>query len=103
MHSTDPIVLRVLRWVFGAFYLFSGIHMALVLLGALPMPPFKLSPASAEFQMALAKTGFVIPILAAVYIVSGASLLFYRTAPLGISTRRATTAWKRPCRGVGSW
>ena len=75
---------RVVRWLFGAFYLISGAQFALVLAGVLPKPDFVVSDASAAFQNALAATGFVIPLLFLTYIVSGALLLRERTAPLGI-------------------
>jgi len=80
----DPIAWRLLRCLYAAFYLLTGLQMALVLAGVLPPPDFQLSPESGAFQGALAKTGFVLPILAATFISSGVSLLFYRTAPLGI-------------------
>jgi len=78
------IVWRVFRWLFGAFYLLSGLHWGSVLLGLGPVPDFKLSEANAAFQGALTVTGFINPLLALTFIVSGACLLWVRTAPLGI-------------------
>ena len=75
---------RAVRWLFGAFYLISGVHFSLVFAGILPKPGFGLSSASAAFQDALAATGFVVPLLFLTYIVSGALMLRERTAPLGI-------------------
>jgi hypothetical protein len=78
------IVWRLFRWLFGAFYLLSGLHWGSVLLGLAPVPDFKLSEANAAFQGALTATGFINPLLALTFIVSGACLLWARTAPLGI-------------------
>ncbi len=80
----QKILWRVFRWVYGAFYLISGLHWGSVLLGLAPVPDFKLSAASAAFQGALTATGFINPLLALTYITSGACLLWARTAPLGI-------------------
>ena len=79
----DPIYWRVLRWLYGGFYLLSGMHMLCALFGLVPQPDFKLPPASAAFQKALHDTGFVMQVVAISYIASGGCLLFQRTAPLG--------------------
>lgn len=48
------------------------------------MPNFQISPQNAAFQEALKSTGFIVPIMALAYVVSGGLMLFRRTAPLGI-------------------
>ena len=80
----QSIVWRIVRYVFAAYYLYVGIYLALSLLGVIPPLHLKLSSASASFQAALAKTGFVDPALAAIYIASAIALCFERTAPLGV-------------------
>lgn len=80
----DSIPWRVLRYLFAAYYLFIGVYVALSLVGVVaPMHP-KVSDASAAFQGALHKTGFMFPLLAFTYIASACALCFYRTAPLGL-------------------
>ena len=59
--------------------------MVSVILGIFPKPEFEIAAASKNFQQALFETGFVIPLLALNYIVSGAALMFRRTAPLGVA------------------
>ncbi|UHQ19874.1 hypothetical protein LVB87_01525 [Lysobacter sp. KIS68-7] len=80
----DPVAWRLIRWLYAAFYIVTGMQMALVLLGLLPPPQLKLSPEDSAFQAALAQTGFIVPALAATYVVAGIAMLFHRTAPLGI-------------------
>ncbi len=80
----DPIGWRLIRWLYAAFYLVSGVRIALAALGLAPPPDIQSSPESSAFQLALAKTGFVMPLLSVTCIAAGACLLFYRTAPLGI-------------------
>ena len=80
----DPIVWRVIRYLFAAYYLYVGIYVALWLVGVVPPMHLKMSAASAAFQGALAKTGFVLPALAGTYTASAITLCFYRTAPLGV-------------------
>ncbi|MBS0326573.1 MAG: hypothetical protein JSS46_08520 [Proteobacteria bacterium] len=81
---TDPIPWRVLRYLYGAYYLLVGAYVALSLVGLLPLPHPKVSNASAAFQDALVKTGFMFPLLAFTYVVSACALFFHRTAPLGL-------------------
>jgi hypothetical protein len=80
----DPIGWRLVRWIYGAFYAASGVYMGLSLLGVVPTPDIKCSVESCAFQQSLDKTGFIMPAVSASYVISGVSLLFYRTAPLGI-------------------
>jgi len=80
----DSIPWRVLRCLYAAYYIFVGVYLALSLFGVLPPLNPKLGSASAAFQNALARTGFIFPLLAVTYIASGSALSFYRTAPLGL-------------------
>lgn len=81
---TDSIPWRSLRYLYAAYYLLVGIYLALSLAGVIPPPHPKISSASAAFQGALAKTGFMFPLLAFTYIVSACALCAHRTAPLGL-------------------
>lgn len=80
----DSIPWRVLRYLYAAYYLFVGVYLALSLTGAIPAPHPKISGASAAFQDALGKTGFMFPLLAFTYITSACALCFHRTSPLGL-------------------
>ncbi len=59
---------KILRWLFGGYYLGVGILFGLTMLGVLRPPKLAISPGSAAFQQALAATGFVMPVLVATYI-----------------------------------
>jgi hypothetical protein len=79
------MIWKILRWLFGGYYLLVGVLFGLTLVGVLPPHKLAISPRSAAFQQALVATGFVMPILIATYIAGGAALLFVRTAPLGLA------------------
>lgn len=81
---SDPIPWRILRYLYAAYYLFVGVYLALSLAGSIAPPHPKVSDASAAFQGALGKTGFMFPLLAFTYIASACALCFHRTAPLGL-------------------
>ena len=78
------MIISILRWLFAAFYLLVGLQTTLALLGIIPIPDFDLSPRNAAFQAALEETGFIVPIMALVFMTSGVLMFFRRTAPLGI-------------------
>ena len=80
----ESIAWRGLRYLYAAYYLYFGIRLTLALIGVLSLPRPKISTASAAFQDALARTGFVLPALAFTYISSACAMLFHRTAPLGV-------------------
>lgn len=80
----DSIPWRILRYLYAAYYLFVGVYLALSLVGVIAPPHPKVSEASAAFQGALVKTGFMFPLLALTYIASACALCLYRTAPLGL-------------------
>ncbi|MBS0225944.1 MAG: hypothetical protein JSS25_06365 [Proteobacteria bacterium] len=81
---SDKIPWRVLRYLYAVYYLLIGVYVALSLVGVIAPPHPKVSEASAAFQGALAKTGFMFPLLALTYIVSACALFFHRTAPFGL-------------------
>ena len=80
----DSIPWRVLRYLYAAYYLFVGVYLALSLVGVIAPLHLRVSGASAAFQDALGKTGFMFPLLAFTYIASACALCFFRTAPLGL-------------------
>lgn len=81
---SDSIPWRILRYLFAAYYLLVGVYLALALVGIIPPPHPKVGGASAAFQAALGKTGFMFPLLAFTYVASACALLFRRTAALGL-------------------
>lgn len=81
---TEPIGWRAVRWLYAAFYIASGVRIAATVLGIAPPPDIASSPESAAFQQALARTGFIMPLLSVTCIAAGIALLFHRSAPLGI-------------------
>jgi len=82
----DPIVWRLIRWVYGAYFIFLGGSSLLELFGILPETHWDkyMSAASITFLAAMEDTGFLVPLLVLNWIASGLALMFYRTAPLGI-------------------
>ena len=81
---SDSIPWRILRYLFAAYYLLVGVYLTLSLMGVVSPPHPKVSDASAAFQAALGKTGFMFPLLAFTYVASACALIFQRTAPLGL-------------------
>ena len=79
------MIWKILRRLFGGYYLLVGVLFGLTLVGVLPPHRLAISPRSAAFQQALVATGFVMPILIGTYIAGGAALFFVRTAPLGLA------------------
>jgi hypothetical protein len=77
-------VITGMRWFYALFYITMGVLTFLFLAGLISMPNFEISPQNAVFQEALKSTGFIVPIMALTYVVSGGLMLFRRTAPLGI-------------------
>ena len=83
MIPRDPIGWRLLRWIYGGFYLAVGLQAGLVFLGAIPPVEYP-NRNSAEFMVAMRETGFMVPLMIFGFISSGACLLFQRTTPLGV-------------------
>ena len=78
------IALKLVRYLFAAFYVLIGIQTALALLGVIPAPEFEMSPRNAAFQAALGETGFIVPLMALCFTAGGVLMFFDRTTPLGI-------------------
>ncbi len=78
------IALKLVRFLFAAFYVLIGIQTALALLGIIPAPEFEMSPRNAAFQAALGETGFIVPLMALCFTAGGVLMFFDRTTPLGI-------------------
>lgn len=75
--STTTVVLRsLLGLVFAVFGLNGFLHF-------LPMPPQP--PAAGEFFGAMAKTGYLLPLLFLTQVVGGALLLAGMMVPLGLT------------------
>lgn len=75
---------RLLRWIFGGFYLAIGLQSFLVVLGLIPRPDFDMQQGSAAFMTALRETGFIVPLMVIGFVASGVALLYQRTVPLGL-------------------
>jgi hypothetical protein len=82
----DPIAWRLIRWLYGAYFVCLGAASALEIIGVLPEPHWEqyMSEASAAFLAALEATGFVMPLIIFTWVASGLALMSYRTAPLGV-------------------
>jgi hypothetical protein len=82
----EPIVWRLIRWLYGAYFVFLGVSSGLEMIGVLPEPHWDqyMSAASGAFLAALEKTGFVVPLLIVTWVASGLAFMSYRTAPLGV-------------------
>lgn len=78
------IVWRVARTIYALFFLAIGISILLSVTIGLVSPPIQPTPQAADFMRALADAQFIDPLLALSFIIGGGSLLFERTAPLGI-------------------
>lgn len=83
----DPIVWRLIRWVYGGYFIVLGVASALQMVGVLPEPHWEqyMSAANAEFEAAIEKTGYLMQLIVAVWIASGIAFMFYRTAPLAVA------------------
>ena len=71
------------RWIFGLFYLATGVWVAIAT-ATRQGGPKQPTPRAAAFTDALTATGFMDPLLAVAYLLGGAALLSRRTAPAGI-------------------
>lgn len=78
------IALKLIRYLFAAFYVLIGVQTALALLGIIPVPQFEMSPQNAAFQAALGETGFIVPMMALCFTAGGVLMFFNRSTPLGI-------------------
>ena len=78
------IALKLVRYLFAAFYVLIGVQTALALMGIIPIPEFEMSPQNAAFQAALSETGFIVPLMALCFTAGGVLMFFDRTTPLGM-------------------
>lgn len=74
---------RLLRVIYGAFFLAVGIS-ALASVFGYGNPPEQPTKPATEFMQALSNARFVDPLLALSFMGGGGLLLFNRTAPLGL-------------------
>ncbi len=81
----DPIGWRVLRWLYGAYFMFEGVWSGLQIAGVMPEANWSMSRASAAFMTAMDNTVYFFPLLALTFFASGLALMFHRTAPLGVA------------------
>jgi len=83
MPSRSPVAWDVLRWIM-ALWFFSGGFVVLghTFLGHPRFPP--VPPAAQSLLDAFQESGFLYPLLAAVYLIGGGALFMRRTAPLGL-------------------
>ena len=77
-------VLKIVRWIYAAFFFLIGAQALLASAGILPASEFPGSPETKAFTNAIFATGFIGPIMSVTYVASGILMLFNRTAPLGI-------------------
>ena len=77
-------VLKIVRWIYAAFFFLIGAQALLASAGILPASEFPVSPETKAFTDAIFATGFIGPIMSVTYVASGILMLFNRTAPLGI-------------------
>ena len=73
-----------LRWLYGLFFLLTGIWILVSVTTGLTSPPPQPTKSAADFMRALGTSGFMDPLLALSFILGGGSLLLDRTAPLGL-------------------
>lgn len=81
MHAT---ALRILRVVYGLFFLAIGLAILVWLLTGLGSPPTQPNSEAQAFTDALTRSRIIDPLLAISYAVGGVALLRERTAPLGL-------------------
>lgn len=77
-------IVTIVRWVFGLFYLTTGIAIFCYVAFGLGAPPPQPTPQALAFTTALSHSHIIDPLLSLAYLVGGGALLFRRTAPLGI-------------------
>jgi hypothetical protein len=83
----DPIVWRLIRWIYGGYYICLGVASALQMMGVLPEPHWEqyMSTRAATFELAMENTHYLVQFIVLIWIASGVALLFTRTAPLGVA------------------
>ena len=82
--NKQEICWTVARWIFGLFFLGTGVMIwahVLTGIGAAPVQPTARAQA---FTDALTATGFMDPMVGSSYVSGGGALLAKRTSPLGL-------------------
>src|SRR4051794_27956383 len=74
----------IARIVYGLFFLATGVWILVALTTGMLGAPVQPTRAAADFMRALDEARFVTPLLAITFTLGGGSLLFTRTAPLGL-------------------
>jgi hypothetical protein len=74
----------VARWIFSLWYLASGGMWLITHALGRGIVHHEIAPGAVAFQMALAQSRFMEPLLALTCLLGGAALLVRRTSPLGI-------------------
>ncbi|MBA2467753.1 MAG: hypothetical protein H0V46_09170 [Sphingomonas sp.] len=82
--AVPATALRILRVVYGLFFLAIGVAVLVWLLTGLGSPPTQPNAEAQAFTDALTRSRIIDPLLAISYVVGGAALLRDRTAPLGL-------------------
>ena len=84
--------LIVLRWLYGSFFLLTGVWILISVSTGIVDSPVQPTPEAAAFTRALSKSRFMDPLLAWSFVVGGTSLLFERSVPLGLVTLAPSVA-----------
>jgi hypothetical protein len=84
MATNKRLVWTAIRWIYGLFFLLTGIWIALSVTTDLTSPPDQPTSSAAAFMDALSASGFMDQVLAISFVGGGALLLFNRTAPAGL-------------------
>jgi len=75
---------NVARWIFSLWYLASGSTWLIAHALGRGTVHHEVSPSAAAFQLALAQSQFMDPLLSVACLLGGIALLVPRTSPLGI-------------------
>jgi hypothetical protein len=73
-----------LRILYGLFFATTGLFIAAFVVFGLGSPPRQLNPQAQAFTDALTAARIIDPLLSISYLAGGITLLFRRTAPLGL-------------------
>jgi hypothetical protein len=85
MPPKERIYWSVLRWLYGLFFLATGLWILVSVGTGMLSPPSQPTPRAAAFMEALSASGFMDPLLALSFILGGGALLARRTAPAGLA------------------
>lgn len=77
-----PIAARILL---GLIFFASGVFSLLMLFGLVPPPSTPMPAGATAFNVALAKTGYMMPLMSATDLIAGVLLLSNRFVPLALA------------------